>query len=370
LQIDALYIDQKIADDEYTRFILRRLKIPATIVHDASSVYRIFSNLPDSVSYGKKTLYLTYNKGEFIRNCPGTRNYRCCNYKILHIGTYCNMDCSYCILQTYFHPPLLQFFVNFQDLRRQVGALFSTKAVFRIGTGEYTDSLIWEPWTDFSKRIVPLFSEQSYAVLELKTKTAFIQNLARLRHNRKTIVAWSLNTEKVISQQEKNTASLDSRLQAAKQCESWGYPLAFHFDPLIIYEGCEADYLAIVERLFSAVSGENVAWVSLGAFRYLPSLKTIIQRRFPESDIVYGEFISGLDDKMRYFKPLRIDLFRKIVSGIRDINPSVTIYLCMESDEVWQKTLGFVPRERGGLAAMLDESAVSVCGLTRGNQPR
>ena len=32
-------------------------------------------------------------------------------------------------------------------------------------------------------------------------------------------------------------------------------------------------------------------------------------------------------------------------------------------DEVWEKAAGFVPKERGGLAAMLDESAIRHCGL-------
>jgi spore photoproduct lyase len=35
----------------------------------------------------------------------------------------------------------------------------------------------------------------------------------------------------------------------------------------------------------------------------------------------------------------------------------------MEDDEVWQKSMGFIPQDRGGLPKMLDTSAVSVCGL-------
>ena len=95
----------------------------------------------------------------------------------------------------------------------------------------------------------------------------------------------------------------------------------------------------------------------------MPSLKPIIQKRFPGSKIIYGEFISGLDGKMRYFKPLRIDIFRKTAAWIREMAPDVLIYFCMEDDEVWQKALGFIPAERGGLPKMLDDSAVRICGL-------
>ncbi|PIE71820.1 MAG: DNA photolyase, partial [Deltaproteobacteria bacterium] len=32
------------------------------------------------------------------------------------------------------------------------------------------------------------------------------------------------------------------------------------------------------------------------------------------------------------------------------------IYFCMESDEIWQEVMGFVPEEKGGLPLMLDRS--------------
>ncbi len=95
----------------------------------------------------------------------------------------------------------------------------------------------------------------------------------------------------------------------------------------------------------------------------MPALKEVIQQRFVDSRIVYGEFITGLDGKMRYFKPLRIDLYRKMVGWIKDIAPEVFIYLCMEDDEVWEASFGFRPADYGGLPRMLDEQAVRHCGL-------
>ncbi len=274
------------------------------------------------------------------------------------------MECSYCILQSYFHPPILQFFVNHDDLLAELDQLFLEKRITRIGTGEFTDSMIWESWADLSGMLVPKFSKQSNSVLELKTKTSAIQRLKHLRHQRKTIAAWSLNTERIIRNEEQHTASLSARIQAAAQCESWGYPLAFHFDPLVIYPNCEDEYRQTLKQLFSRVSPDSIVWISLGSFRFMPSLKPIIQKRFPGSKIIYGEFISGLDGKMRYFKPLRIDLYRKMVSWIKQYAPDVLIYFCMEDDDVWQKSLGFIPSDRGGLPKMLDERAASHCGLT------
>jgi spore photoproduct lyase len=139
---------------------------------------------------------------------------------------------------------------------------------------------------------------------------------------------------------------------------------------MVIYDGCHEDYRRTVGQIFAHVSPENIVWISLGSFRFPPDLKPIIETRFADSKIVYGEFISGLDGKMRYFKPLRIDLYRRIVDAIRAHAPDVLIYFCMEDDAVWRKTFGFVPQERGGLPQMLDEASMRVCGLLENNRAK
>jgi spore photoproduct lyase len=363
MTIQKLYVDRKIADFPQVSAISRRLDLPCEIVSDPREVYNSVSTGTDPVEKGKTVLFLTYNRGAFIKNCPGTRSYTCCGYQILHIGTFCNMDCTYCILQSYFHPPVLQYFVNHNDLFKELEEIFAEKKIRRLGTGEFTDSLIWEMWTDLSKRLVPAFAAQKSAVLELKTKTTAIDRLEQLSHNRKTIMAWSVNTSRIISGEERQTASLSARLKAAAKCESWGYPLAFHFDPIVIYDGCEADYERVVEQIFTYVSPDSIVWISLGTFRFMPALKPLIQKRFPESNIIYGEFITGLDGKMRYFKPLRIEIYQKIIACIRAHAPRTFIYFCMEDDEVWQNTLGYIASERGGLSKLLDEQAIKHCNL-------
>jgi spore photoproduct lyase len=62
--------------------------------------------------------------------------------------------------------------------------------------------------------------------------------------------------------------------------------------------------------------------------------------------------------------PLRIALYKKVAAAIKSFAPGVTVYFCMEDDTVWRKSLGFVPEERGGLTAMLDQSAKRVCSLS------
>lgn len=363
MNITKLFIDEGVIDFPAAKLMLKRCGMPYETVKGHERVYEYISGSKNPIRKAKETLYITKNRGSFIKECPGTSYYTCCGYKILHIGTFCGMDCSYCILQSYFHPPVMQFFVNHADLITETKTLFKKKTVARIGTGEFTDSMIWERWTDLSTILVPEFSKQSRAVLELKTKTTDIDLLKGLSHNRKTIVSWSLNTERIIKEQERRTSTLTARLKAAAKCESWGYPIGFHFDPVILYDGCEKEYKKVIQKIFSYVSSGNIVWISIGTFRFMPSLKSIIKERFPGSKIPYGEFVTGLDGKMRYFKPLRIDIYKKMVAWIREIAPDVLVYFCMEDDEVWEKAAGFVPKDRCGLSAMLDESAILHCRL-------
>jgi len=361
--VNKIYIDRSVEQMAETRAVCSRLNAPRETVAGPSQVFEKIAAAEDPAGRGKEVLLLTRNRGAFLKRCPGTRWYTCCDYWILHVGTYCSMDCSYCILQSYFHPPVMQYFVNHEDMYAELEGRLEEGGIRRIGTGEFTDSLIWERWTGLAARLVPFFAKQSRAVLELKTKTTAVDGLQGLVHRRKTIVSWSLNTPWVIKSQERRTASLGARIEAAARCAAWGYPLGFHFDPLVIYPGCEDDYRRTIRRLLTRIPAERIVWISLGSFRFPATLKAVIQRRFPQSRIIYEEFVPGMDGKMRYFKPLRTRLYRRITEWIREAAPGVLVYFCMEDEQVWQKVLGFSPARHGGLPAMLDARAMECCGL-------
>ena len=363
MPIEKLYVDASVANLPLVDRFVQSLRLPPVFVENRQQVFDILKGEKDPCLRGKQLLLLTRLQGPFVRKCPGTREYTCCDYQILNIGTFCTMDCAYCILQTYFHPPLLQYFVNRDRLLDELSEYFERPKGLRLGTGEFTDSLIWEPWSDLTPKLVERFAHQKKTVLELKTKTTAIQQLKGLDHQRKTIVSWSLNTPRVIAHQERGTASLKARLAAAAACRSQGYPLAFHFDPIFVYPEWENEYHDVIQTLFDNIPQDEIVWISMGTFRFMPALQSVVRQRFPQSDIIYGEFIPGLDGKMRYFKPLRIKVYQKIARWIKERAPRVTLYFCMEDDQVWTQCLGFSPQSKGGLPAMLDQSARIHCGI-------
>lgn len=143
MTISKLLIHKDVVDFPVVKQIVSSTDMPFSVVDETHVLFEKISNADDPIQNGKEILLLTRNKGKFLKECPGTRSYTCCGYKILHIGTYCTMDCAYCILQSYFHPPMCQFFVNHDDLLAELDHHLSLEKRSRIGTGEFTDSLIW-----------------------------------------------------------------------------------------------------------------------------------------------------------------------------------------------------------------------------------
>ena len=271
----------------------------------------------------------------------------------------CPMDCVYCILQAYLNNPHLSFFVNIDDMLTEIKTALAAEPerFFRIGTGEFTDSMAIDRLTGLSRIMVEFMADKEQAVLELKTKSAVIGHLEDLNHKGRTVVAWSLNSPVIMEREELRTATLAERLAAAAQCADWGYKLAFHFDPIIYHPGWQKGYSETIAQLFATVPKEAIAWISMGALRFLPNLKNIADNRFPNSRFFNEEFVVGLDNKSRYFRNLRVELYRHLHNELQKRAASHTaIYCCMESDEIWQDVFGFTPEEKGGLPAILDQA--------------
>ena len=263
------------------------------------------------------------------------------------------MDCSYCYLQEYLADNSeLKVFSNVDDLLTEAEELLNRAPpiLFPDWHGEITDSLALDPYIGFTNEIVPFFAEQSNVLLELKTKSDCVEGLLVLDPKDRVVVSWSMNPQRVIDLDEHGTASLRERLLAARRCQDAGYRLGFHFDPIVEYPNWESDYKEALDQTFSSVDWRRIAWLSMGVLRDTPSLKRIIRERFPRTQLLTGEQVLCPDGKLRYFQPMRVDIYRKMLHWIRRAAPTVKVYLCMESKEVWEQVFGFAPSCERSLA--------------------
>jgi spore photoproduct lyase len=336
---EKIWVDRSVEKEALTLQILERLQgIPTEYIDDI----QIHKRRP-AIDVGKRQMVITRHRGIAFKQCQGmTDDHICCHYYVIDMVSGCPMDCSYCILQHYLeNNPITTVYVNINDILREVSEFIEQypEKTFRIGTGELSDSLALDPMTEHAKILIPFFAQQPNALLELKTKTDFVDHLLDLNHNGRTVISWSVNAEHIIRDEEKHTASLEKRLAAAQKCVAAGYKVGFHLDPIVIIKGDEdelASYVDVADKIFESVNPDDIAWISLGLLRFPYPMKTTVQRRFPSTRIFSGEIIPA-GNKMRYARFLREVYYRPLWDRLTKRLPPEKVYLCMETENVWKK---------------------------------
>ncbi len=279
--------------------------------------------------------------------CPGTHGHRCCNYMTLNVYAGCSLGCTYCIMQSYLRNRTLEVLVPTREqlLRIRTAAEETDHPPLRVGTGEVGDSLLYDPLFDLSRQIITELGAVTQLRFELKSKTDYVDHLPDLSGSpagvSSMVIGFSLNPDAIIAAEEGYAAPLEARLAAAMQAAQRGYRLAFHFDPLIRVDSWRELY-AGVARMLATFRDAPVEWVSLGTMRFPRPLAPWIEAR------PYGleEFVSSRDGKMRYLQPVRTAMYRHMQEQLNHALPGVPVYLCMESSEIWRRTVPPTPALR------------------------
>jgi spore photoproduct lyase len=79
-----------------------------------------------------------------------------------------------------------------------------------------------------------------------------------------------------------------------------------------------------------------------------------MQLRFPGDELTKGEMIQGSDGKHRYFKLIRQEMYRSIREKIQQVDRRLFMYLCMETQWMWDNVFGFVPSSAKNLDQMFE----------------
>ena len=305
---------------------------------------------------GKKSVEFVPYKGEKMDTCATIHDeYVCCNVKVLKSVSNCPFDCSYCFLQNYLTNPQLEVVEDNDRLINEIETKIKAQPwrFFRIGTWELGDSLALENETGQAQKLIDYFSTVDNAVLELKTKSDVVDPILNCQHNQKTVVSWSMNTDYIIRTEEHKTASLENRLAAIKKVVDAGYLIGLHFDPMIRYDDWAKDYTELLTQLAAIVPPKQIAWLSIGSLRFNPEQKRLIENNFRGSKLTCQEMVKGSDNKVRYVKPHRIEMYTLMFNKMRELwGNDPFIYLCMERWDMWDKIMDIQPRSIGELDYM------------------
>lgn len=265
---------------------------------------------------------------------------RCAKFYKLTPYNNCNFWCEYCYLYLTFRTsPVSTHFVNYEKMFKELIAFDNADipAALRVlNLGELCDPLAVEDITGFAGQLIPFAGERLKRTrLLFLTKSDNVQNLPVLPHNGKSIISFSINTNKVYHDLEHRTALPEDRLIAAQQLQNAGYEVRLRIDPVFIYEGWQEDYLDLVDMIFRSVKPSRF---TIGEYRPSKGLVSHIKSRFPESSLIKinGSLIND-GTKLRYPEMKRVSAFRTIIERIMQYDPGMKISLCKEIPTIWKQ---------------------------------
>lgn len=343
---ENLYIDRAVLNYELTEIIKSNLN---------------FKNLieVDSERHPGNGLLLTENKGNFIKPCPGQKGSICCGYTVIEWGLGCTFGCEYCIIQNYTGAENLTLFLNLDKCLNEIDNLAKkSKGIIRLGTGQFSDPMAVERFFPVNRTIIEHISQHDNVRVEIKTKSCDIEPLLKLNNLEKLIMAFSLNPQTLIERFEKNTASLNERLNAAVNlAKASNCNLAFHFDPILPINNWKDDYSEVFELMKQRLKNLKIAWISLGTFRFPAGFIEKVESNYPGTELFTEEFYPSADGKIRYFRPFREEIYKFTFEKLNSLFPNTAIYICMETEYVWQRLIGSKFKS-SNLTQMLDRAGL------------
>jgi spore photoproduct lyase len=289
----------------------------------------------------KRLLYVKPFEGYFFKRCHGAtqkKTLNCCNYYVLNLGQQCNMNCSYCYLQSYLNTPTMQMYSNIDQALAELQEMADQHPdlPYRVGTGEVIDSLSLDEISLYSRQLIEFFRRYPKWTLEFKTKSDKVDQFLDCAHAGNVVVSWSINAPAVIEREEHGTASFADRLNAARKCADAGFQVAFHIDPLIHHPGWKQGYQTLMEGIQQMFKPSEVHVISVGALRFQPEQRHMMRERFGmKSWVTSAEMFPSEGNKLRYDFNLRREMFDFVINGFKSKDPAWRIFMCMETPETW-----------------------------------
>lgn len=279
------------------------------------------------------------SRGELMRTCNAASDKTvCCGLKVINVVENCALGCTYCVLQNTFDEQKIVFPTNFKERLDQV--VLDPKETYRIGTGEYSDSLLWGNRNNILGDLCDFADKHRNAVVELKTKSTNISYLLEREIPSNIVCSWSLNAPTIVEHEELRTPNLDARLAAARKIADKGLRVGFHFHPLIYFDDFAAEYQALAERVMVEFAPQEIAWISFGCLTLLPGFAKTYRKTYASSRLLKMELERTADNKLTYPLELRRELYQAAATPFKAWRGQTFFYLCMEYEVLFREILG------------------------------
>ncbi|MEI6856616.1 spore photoproduct lyase family protein [Psychrilyobacter sp.] len=331
--MNKIYITEDIKNYKKGIEILEKIK-KYEFIEDKKTFVKMIRDMKLTNEEEKQYMLFTTKKGNFLKNYYLDDNLSKIKEEFyLSYENNCPFNCLYCYLRDYFNHSAFIFYVNLEDMFTELDKF--NKAGSMVSAGIVNDTLVHDNLTNVTFDLIEYFKNRPELILELRTKSNNIKNLLKIDPPKNILISFTFSPQEVIDRYELGASSLRERIAAAKKLQERGYSIGLRLDPMIDIEGSDVAYRGMVEEIFSVLDLAKIRDIGIGTIRYKKGLrqKVLAERN---TDLFFNEFVVGIDGKERYFKKIRIDMYKNIVNSINKYG-NFDIYLGMEPQYIWDE---------------------------------
>lgn len=291
--------------------------------------------------YRQQNLIVSDDSDKTIHSkCPvASEKTVCCNLHTIDAVENCVFGCSYCTIQTFYGKDILIQ----KDIKEKLNAIpINPNRFYHFGTGQSSDSLAFGNRNRILDAHCNFAAEHPNILMEFKTKSNNIKYFLETRTPENIVCSWSLNTPVIIVNEEHFTAPLEERIASARAVADKGVKVAFHFHPLVWYEGWKEGYLEIANRLMDEFDTQEVLFISFGSITLIKPVVQKIRNLGNPTKTLQMELVKDPHGKLTYPDHIKTMMFKHMYKAFSTWQDKVFFYLCMEKASIWEKSFGYV----------------------------
>ncbi|MCO4793353.1 MAG: hypothetical protein KC493_06570 [Bacteriovoracaceae bacterium] len=330
---EKVFVETAVKDHPRTLHILNKLKSDPVLI---GSIEDYFGRVrkPYLQKRDNLNLFIGNKKGQTVKEAPNAYGLAGDPHFYFVHSYNCIYECEYCYLQGYFNSPDLVFFVNHEDMAKEMELIISKTPKDKtpwFHAGEFSDSLALSHITGEISFYFDFFKAHPNAKLEFRTKSANTREIEKMSPLSNVITTFSLSPQERTLKTDKSCPPASTRILSMQKLYKAGHPLGLHFDPIIHTNNLYEEYEQLIDDISEKIPLEYFEYVSLGVVRFTKDVYRQVQLNYPNSDLLTEEFIKPEDGKIRYPGSLRKNILKSIQKlCIEKGFVEDKVYLCME----------------------------------------
>lgn len=258
----------------------------------------------------------------------------------IHTVAGCVHKCDYCA-EGY----VVNIMLDLEEFADHLAGLFVRRPQQKLYRYDvWSDTICFEPEYGASAVLADCFAESGDKHLLFYTKSDNVEHLLPLPKTN-SIFYCTLSTDTVCRSIERDTPSLDQRIEGLRRCQEAGYPVRVGFSPIIPIRNWQEEATQAIEKLLGAVTPQVVRlWVislmNASEFERAICADLIEPTFLSELRSAASELNNGLAVQKPFPLHVRQQIYGHYLDELRRIGPTTPVGLCSEERVLWDALRG------------------------------